>query len=186
MLFIAHRINTAAELKNIPRNFGVEIDLRDFGDKIVLQHDPYIKIEAEDFEKWLDDYNHALIICNIKSEGIEWRILDILNKRGIDNFFFLDSSLPMIMKLQKAGEKRIAVRYCEVEPPECAMQFVGKCEWLWVDCFSQYPHISDEMKEKFKVCLVGPTLQSHNWVIKDEWKNNFAVCDKKYNSYKWS
>ena len=60
MLFIAHRINTAAELKNIPRNFGVEIDLRDFGDKIVLQHDPYVKIEAEDFEKWLDDYTLAL------------------------------------------------------------------------------------------------------------------------------
>ena len=34
--FIAHRINTLNELKQIPNQYGVEIDLRDFKNKIVL------------------------------------------------------------------------------------------------------------------------------------------------------
>lgn len=40
MQFIAHRINTIDELKIVPENLGVEVDLRDYGDRLILQHDP--------------------------------------------------------------------------------------------------------------------------------------------------
>ena len=43
MLYIAHRINTIKELLKVPKKYGVEIDLRDHGDKIILQHDPFKK-----------------------------------------------------------------------------------------------------------------------------------------------
>ena len=39
MIFIAHRINTIRQLKDIPKECGVEVDLRDFGDRLILQHE---------------------------------------------------------------------------------------------------------------------------------------------------
>ena len=41
MLYIAHRINTIEELKSVPLEFGVELDLRDNGNQIIIQHDPF-------------------------------------------------------------------------------------------------------------------------------------------------
>ena len=41
MEYIAHRINTVEELKKTPKECGVELDLRDFGDRLILQHDPF-------------------------------------------------------------------------------------------------------------------------------------------------
>jgi hypothetical protein len=40
MIIICHRINTIEELKKIPKEYGVEIDVRGYGDKMVLTHDP--------------------------------------------------------------------------------------------------------------------------------------------------
>ena len=41
MFYIAHRVNTIEHLRAIPVQFGVEVDLRDDGGRIVLQHDPF-------------------------------------------------------------------------------------------------------------------------------------------------
>ena len=78
ILFISHRINTKNELKNIPLKYGVEIDLRDRNDKIILQHDPFI--DGEDFSDFIKNYQHQFLILNIKSEGIEFKILNILKQ----------------------------------------------------------------------------------------------------------
>ena len=51
MIYIAHRINTISELKKIPVNYGIEIDLRDFKKKIILNHDPFQ--DGEDFEEFI-------------------------------------------------------------------------------------------------------------------------------------
>ncbi len=181
MLFVAHRINTIEELLDVPLNCGVEIDLREtiHGD-CVLQHDPFK--DGVYFEEWLKYYKHSMLICNIKSEGIEMYVRDMLKKHDIEQYFFLDSSIPMINKLMKIGETRIAVRYSEIEPIEFVEKFVGKCEWLWVDCFSKYPCIDNEICKKFKICLVGPTLQGHKSdIFAYDNMNVHAVCDKMYN-----
>ena len=95
MEFIAHRINKKEELKNLSRKYGVEIDLRDNVDgTIYINHDPFIL--GENFEDYLKEYNHGTMILNIKSERIELKILELLKKYNIKNYFFLDSSFPMI------------------------------------------------------------------------------------------
>ena len=186
MLFIAHRINTIEELKTIPYEYGVEIDIRDYGDKLILQHDPYVSNnELTNFEDWLKYYNHSLLILNIKSEGIEFKVLEIIKKYNVTEYFFLDSSIPMINKLINKGENNIAIRYSEFEPIEFVSKFIGKFKWVWIDCFTHYPNILPILKKEFNTCIVGPTLQGHNWDIKEEWKNVCAVCDKKYNYKKW-
>ena len=41
VLFINHRINKAEELENVKFNYGIEIDLRDKDNEIILAHDPF-------------------------------------------------------------------------------------------------------------------------------------------------
>jgi hypothetical protein len=113
MHFIAHRVNTIKDLKKIPFEYGVEVDLRDFGQKLILHHDPFK--DGEDFEKYLKYYNHGSLILNIKSEGIEFKALEILKKNNVKKYFFLDSSFPMINQLSLKGEKNIALRFSEYE-----------------------------------------------------------------------
>ena len=60
MEIIAHRINKIAKLKSIPKKFGVEVDLRSYGSKIVLNHDPFKT--GDKLEDYLSNYNHGTLI----------------------------------------------------------------------------------------------------------------------------
>jgi len=86
MEYIAHRINTIEGLKKLPNEYGVELDLRDFGNRLILQHDPFK--DGEDFEKYLKYYNHGTMILNIKSERIEFQVLELIKKYNIKKYFF--------------------------------------------------------------------------------------------------
>ena len=86
MEYIAHRVNTIKELKKVPKEYGVEVDLRDFENRLILQHDPFK--DGEDFEEYLKYYNHGTIILNIKSESIEHKVIELVKKYNINNYFF--------------------------------------------------------------------------------------------------
>jgi len=193
--YIAHRINTLAELKELPVEYGVELDLRDYGDRLILQHDPFK--DGEDFEDYLKQYHHGTMILNIKSERIEHKVLELLIKYDIDNYFFLDSSFPMIHLLSNQGEKRCAVRFSEFEGLDTILAMAGKIDWVWVDCFSKLPIDPSSFKKLtqagFKLCLVSPELQGRpqdidtylKWLHGQEIVFN-AICTKHYNVNKWS
>lgn len=194
MELIAHRINTVDELINLPETYGVELDLRDFNDRLILQHDPFS--EGEDFEDYLKKYHHGTMILNIKSERIEDRVLELINKYNIKKYFFLDSSFPMINLLSSSGEKNCALRFSEFEGLDTIFTMQGKCNWIWVDCFTQLPiNKKIEMKLKsagFKICLVSPELQGRDQDI-EKYKQYLnsndivfdAICTKQYNFERW-
>ena len=194
MEYIAHRINTIEELKQIPFEYGVELDLRDYADRLVLQHDPFK--DGEDFEEYLKHYNHGTMILNIKSERIEHKVLELIKKYDIKKYFFLDSSFPMIYLLSNNNEKNIALRFSEFEGIDTILNMKNKVEWIWVDCFSKLPITNENymlLKENgFKFCLVSPELQGQSEKL-EEYKeylsdNNIffdAICTKIYNINKW-
>lgn len=194
MEFIAHRINTIEELNQVPKEYGVELDLRDYGDKLILAHDPFI--EGEDFEEYLKHYKHGTMILNIKSERIEHRVLELIQKYNIKDYFFLDSSFPMIYLLSKDGEKNIALRFSEFEGIDTVLNMEGKINWIWIDCFSKLPITQENFKilkdKGFKFCLVSPELQGQNEKIEEyqsylETQNIVlnAICTKIYNIERW-
>lgn len=161
MQYIAHRINTAAALAAVPPEYGVELDLRDRGVRLILQHDPFA--DGEDFDSYLPHYRHGLMILNVKSERIEPRVLELVRAANVPDYFFLDCSFPMIRWLVSRGERKIAVRFSEFEPVESALALAGQVEWVWVDCFTKMPLTPDvyaKLKEAgFKLCGVSPELQ---------------------------
>jgi hypothetical protein len=161
MIFTAHRVNTSAALMHVPKTCGVEIDLRDGYNNIILAHDPFE--EGELLRDYLKHFDHAFLILNVKSERIEWLALDILNDFGIKNFFFLDSSFPMTIALAKKGVSQLSLRFSEFESLESIELMRSKVSWVWVDCFSINPlddnTISQLRDWGLKVCIVSPELQ---------------------------
>jgi len=157
---IKHRINSIIDLKNIPQKYGVEIDIRTYNNNIVLHHDAYHN--GDSFDEFIKNFNHKFLIINMKCDGLENEIIKILKENSINNFFFLDSSIPSIIKMIKSGCKNIAVRYSKYEPLEFIMKFRGDVKWIWIDCFDGFILDRDDyeiMKKYFKICLVSPELQ---------------------------
>jgi hypothetical protein len=158
---IAHRRNSIEQLRATPRRYGIEVDIRSYGSELIIHHDPFAM--GERFADWLDAYEHGLLILNVKEEGLEDALLTMMRVRGKDDFFFLDQSLPFLVKTAKRGERRCAVRVSEYEPVDGALTLGGMIDWVWVDCFTQFPLThADAARLRhagFRLCLVSPELQ---------------------------
>ncbi len=185
MKIIHHRINTASELRTFDESEGVEIDLRYHNSDIILHHDPFSK--GEKFEDFLKKFSLNFIILNIKSEGIEEEVLRLLKRYNVPDYFFLDTSIPFMVKYINRGWTKFAVRFSEYEPLELALKFKDKVEWVWVDCFTHLPLTNEsytQLKKHFKICLVSPELQGHQLFKIEEIKKQIqdfeidAVCTK--------
>ncbi|MFN0060059.1 MAG: hypothetical protein ACKVX7_16500 [Planctomycetota bacterium] len=160
LLIVEHRINTCAALERVPAHHGVEIDVRDYDGALRLVHDPFESGEL--LEGFLEAYNHALLIVNVKCDGLEDSVRRLLAARGIENFFFLDCAAPTLVRLVRSGERRVAVRFSEFEPLEWVRNFHGRADWVWVDCFTRLPFTESsyrELAEHYRLCLVSPELQ---------------------------
>lgn len=196
MEIIAHRVNKKSELRELPSQYGVELDLRDdLNGRIYIQHNPF---EAgEDFEEYLQEYHHGTMILNIKSERIELETLKLLKKYDITKYFFLDSSFPMIKLLTDMGEDKIALRFSELEGLDTIRNMAGKAKWVWVDCFTRLPINQKNYAELktlgYNLCMVSPELEGQPERLQ-EYKEYLeinhismdAVCTKVYNAEKWA
>ena len=162
MLKILHRVNTIEQLQSVPIEFGVEVDIRSWGEKLIIHHEPFIK--GESFKEWLKSFKHKMLILNVKEEGLEGQIISLMSDNNIKDYFFLDQSFPFLIKTTSFGESRCAVRVSEFESIETAMSLSGKVDWIWVDCFSHFPLTLSNARHlqidgKFKLCFVSPELQ---------------------------
>ena len=190
MEYIAHRINTIAELKKLPEEYGVELDLRDdLNGRIYISHNPF---EAgEDFEAYCKEYRHGTMILNIKSERIEHEVLTLMEKYQIRDYFFLDSSFPMIKLLTDMGVKQVALRFSGLEGLDTIRNMAGRAQWVWVDCFTKIPIDRESFKELkalgYKLCFVSPELEGqeeklaeYKEYIREQGIVFDAVCTKSY------
>lgn len=164
MKLISHRRNTLQDLIATPEKYGVEVDIRSRGEQLIIHHDPFVA--GESFDEWIAAYRHGTLILNVKEEGLESRLIALMQAKGIDDYFFLDQSFPFLVKWAKAGERRCAVRVSEFEAIETALSLAGKVDWIWVDCFTRFP-LSQEDAQRlnnagFKLCLVSPELQGRD------------------------
>ena len=165
MQIYQHRINTIEQLRAVSTNLGVEIDVRSYGDSLVLSHDPFMH-DLTLFDDWLVNYSHNGIIVNIKEEGLEERILDLLATHSVEDYFFLDQSFPFLMRTIRSGELRTAVRVSDFESADTAINLNPIPGWVWLDSFTGNWHHLSEVKnlvaKGYKTCLVSPELQGRN------------------------
>ncbi|MBJ9939177.1 hypothetical protein I7819_04690 [Burkholderia multivorans] len=161
MKIIAHRRNTIEALQATPERYGVEVDIRSVAERLVIHHDPFV--EGESFEEWLAHYRHGTLILNVKEEGLETKLIELMRTFSISDYFFLDQSFPFLVKWARRGEKRCAVRVSEFESIATALSLAGMVDWVWVDCFTKFPLSTEQgarLREAgFQLCLVSPELQ---------------------------
>ena len=161
MEIIAHRRNAIQELVETPLSYGVEVDIRTFRGRLVLNHEPFEDGVALD--EWLRYYEHGTMILNVKEDGLEEMVLDLLAKHDIRRFFFLDQPFPTLIKLGRRGERRCAVRVSEFEVPGSALAASPYVDWVWIDCFTRFPLNRaglEELREAgLSLCIVSPELQ---------------------------
>ena len=159
-LIICHRKNTIKQLIDTPTEYGVEIDVRSYNNKIILNHDPMKN--GEFLDNLIRKYNHKFLIINIKEEGLEKYIIKILKNKKIKDFFFLDQSFPFLIKTLNSNETRCAIRFSEYEDIKTINNLKKKINWVWVDHFSKFPlnkSISNSLKKKnIKICIVSPEI----------------------------
>ena len=198
MIIVHHRVNSIEKLQSLTSIQGVEIDVRYHKNALILHHDPLHhhenpQILLKDFlEYWPQE---ALLILNIKSEGIEAHCIHLMSTYKIKRWFFLDLSMPYFVKYASIAQKgtisgfgpeNLAVRFSDQEPLAYALNFKNEAHWMWIDCFEKYPITPEIYKiiqqTSFNTCLVSPELQGHKSPKKEELINSLqsyefdAVC----------
>jgi hypothetical protein len=168
MIHIQHRRNTIDQLKHTSKEYGVEIDIRNHGDALLVVHDPF-STDAIDLSEWLIHYNHKFLIVNVKEEGLEPKLLSLLKQFKVYDFFILDETIPFIRKYAMKGISNFALRVSEFESIETALKLnahlknKGHCiDWIWLDSFTGAPIDVKSLirlrTEGFKLCQVSPEL----------------------------
>ena len=171
MQIVAHRINTLEGLRTLNPKYGVEIDIRGEGGKLLLQHDPIYDpsklVDLDDFLRIFSERKMAFVILNVKEDGYEERIIEMCAKYGIpkEKYFLLDVEFPFLYRAtRKLGIRQIAVRYSEAEPIEAMeAQIVNgelRVDWMWIDTNTKLPLdeqiVSRIKKSGVKTALVCP------------------------------
>ena len=157
MEIILHRINKIEDLKTVNPLFGVEIDIRTYGEDLILSHDPFKK--GDKLKDYLSEYRHGTLILNIKESGIENNVLSLIREyNNVKNYFLLDVEFPYIFSAYKKNFKNIAIRFSEFESINTVMKFKGLVNWVWIDTFTKLPlnQNSINILKHFKTCLVFP------------------------------
>ena len=166
--------------RSFENGFGVETDIRDSLEKLFISHDMATgnEMTTEDFFTLHNSYSSSLTLAlNIKADGLQKKMADLLRKNKITDYFFFDMSLPDALGYIKEG-LTIFSRQSEYEKePYLYTEAAG----IWLDEFQQHwideKVIQEHLAKKKKICIVSPELHKRNY--KDEWEHY------KYITYKF-
>lgn len=170
MQIIAHRgFWKTAEEKNsltalrraIECGFGFETDFRDYGGRLLISHNPPVgdELSADElFRIYIESGSKETLALNIKADGLQDMMLELLKKYGIENYFLFDMSVCDIIPYIERNMK-IASRSSEFEP---YLPFYKDCEVVWIDYFDGRTNIIEELCKYIadgkKPCIVSPEL----------------------------
>lgn len=176
MIEIIHRVNDIDHLIKIPKNFGVEIDIRSENNLLVLSHD--LDEHKESFKEYINLYNHNLLVANIKESGIENEVIEVCKEKKLKNFFLLDVEFPYLLQNFEEQGDYLSLRYSKLESIETVKNFIGKVRWLWIDTYEDLELDSYAAKiiQNFNTCLVSPSRWGYENKV-DYYINKF----KKFN-----
>lgn len=162
--------------------FGIETDIRDFKGEIVVSHDPtsdktlFLAELLELYRTYNIDFPLAL---NIKADGIQVRLAELLNEFSVSNYFAFDMSVPEGLRYSR---DRIAV-FTRQSEYEREPAFYDLASGIWLDEFHSH-WINDKviikhMNKGKKVCIVSPEL--HHRTFDTEW-NHYREIDHQLNN----
>ena len=142
MKIIAHRglwkkkseQNTIKSINEALMNdYGIETDIRDYRNKIVVSHDmpsKNILYLEKIFKLYKKNNCKNIIALNIKADGLQLEVNKLVRKYKIRNYFIFDMSIPESIKYLSTN-LRVYMRLSEYEKNYQKFSFNG----LWIDQF---------------------------------------------------
>ncbi len=185
MLILSHRgywkkdeeKNTKIAFKrSFSMGFGTELDLRDYFGRLVVSHDipDSQSIDFKDFLEMYSEYDPNLYLAiNIKSDGLQGLLLNLLSEYKIENYFVFDMSVPDTLKYLNL-QMKIFTRESEFETIPL---FYEQVDGVWMDEY-RTPWITPKRIQRHldkgkKVCIVSPELHRMEYLTR--WKEYKAV-----------
>ncbi len=181
MIILSHRgywndvfeKNTAKAFeRSFSLGFGTETDIRDYKGELVISHD----IASENairlidfFEIYKDHGNKLQLALNIKADGLQAKLNELIEKYKISNYFVFDMSVPdgLNYLLHKMNCFTRQSEY-EREP-----SFYNNANGIWLDEFNEHwinkGIILKHIKFNKNICIVSPEL--HKREYKYEWQH---------------
>lgn len=149
----------------LSHGFGVEFDIRDSSDGIVLAHDPW-ESDPVHLGRFLSTLPAAgTLAINIKSCGLASRLRQELDAHGVSpaRCFCFDMAVPDHLSYPKNGLPAYA-RLSELEP---LGDFARKADGIWLDGFESTwwdcDMVESLLRGGSRVCVVSPDLHRRNW-----------------------
>lgn len=156
--------------KALDNGFGIETDVRDCQGELVISHDLPTQdaLPLDDFFNLYKKYDHAYpLALNIKSDGLQIKLKQLITQYQIKNYFVFDMSVPDGLHYLK-NNMTVFTRESEYElSPSFYEHSVGV--WLdefhmrWIDKKIILKHVQNRKI----VCVVSPELHKRSY--EQEW-----------------
>jgi hypothetical protein len=195
MEYIAHRglwfeqkeKNTLTALyRGLDEGYGLETDVRDLSGELVISHDVPTAETAVPFEQLLSYYANkgctSTLAINIKSDGLQERLSQLLLKYNIGSYFVFDMSVPDTLGYLNKN-MRTFIRRSEIEHhPELSLLSQG----IWLDeliaPWVGSETITAQASSSNALCIVSPELHNREHLL--QWEAIKQAIEKKCDSSK--
>lgn len=174
MEFLAHRgLWVRPEQRNVfsslcgglDNKYGLETDIRDWHGELVISHDipreNPIPIEKL-FSYYRDKKCTSCLGLNIKSDGLQQKLQEQLQKYEISNYFVFDMSIPDTLSYLKAGLSTF-IRCSELENHQ---ELMACTQGIWLDelvvPWIDATVILEKIKKTKRLCIVSSELHGRN------------------------
>ena len=152
--------------------FGTETDIRDYKGQLVISHDIADEkcISVKEMFKIYTKYDSTLpLALNIKADGLQIKLKELLQEYKIKNYFVFDMSVPDGLGYLKQNIKAFT-RESEYEK---LPSFYDEAYGIWLDEFQGHwitkEVIEKHIKNNKQICIVSPDL--HKREYKKEWQH---------------
>jgi glycerophosphoryl diester phosphodiesterase len=147
--------------------FGTETDIRDYNGELVIAHDiaNEYNITVQHFFELYNKYQcTATLALNIKADGLQQKLMALLQSNNITNYFVFDMSVPDTLGYLN-GNVNFFSRQSEYEQiPIFYNQTIG----IWLDSFNTIwynnAHIIEHISQNKQVAIVSPELHKRDFL----------------------
>ncbi len=161
--------------RSFSTGFGIETDIRDHSQNLVISHDPprggemtfSDLLDLADSER-SDSTSRHILALNIKADGLATSIQDLLSRYPRLDAFVFDMAVP---DMRSYLELKVPV-FTRLSEVEQSPVWADMCQGIWLDAFASNWYDQD-MIEKWllagkRVCVVSPEL--HRRPHEDVWR----------------
>lgn len=142
---------------------GLETDLRDCDGEVVISHDMPSR-GAQSLTDFIANYvskgRRSTLALNIKSDGLQRVLKDVVTKFGVENYFVFDMSVPDSLHYLRADHP-IFMRLSEYEAESVLLD---RAAGIWLDAFESEWWTLDTVREMVgrgkTVAIVSPELHA--------------------------